>query len=132
LIVHLSASTSLGPDPNAKVDVAEVEEAIRLGADGVSVHVNIGNGHTLTASLCNAATNMDTRITVFCGTCQALICVAGDDDSCTSPSYETASVTSWCSAVGVTYYIAVGMYSSTTTGPFQPALMATSRSAAPS
>ena len=42
LIVHLSASTSLGPDPNAKVDVAEVEEAIRLGADAVSVHVNLG------------------------------------------------------------------------------------------
>ncbi len=42
LIVHLSASTSLGPDPNAKVAVTEVEEAIRLGADGVSVHVNLG------------------------------------------------------------------------------------------
>ena len=42
LIVHLSASTSLGPDPNAKVEVAEVEEALRLGADAVSVHVNLG------------------------------------------------------------------------------------------
>jgi predicted phospho-2-dehydro-3-deoxyheptonate aldolase len=42
LIVHLSASTSLSPDPNAKVDVTEVEEAIRLGADAVSVHVNLG------------------------------------------------------------------------------------------
>lgn len=42
LIVHLSASTSLGPDPNAKVAVTDVEEAIRLGADAVSVHVNLG------------------------------------------------------------------------------------------
>jgi len=42
LIVHLSASTSLGPDPNAKVEVTEVEEALRLGADAVSVHVNLG------------------------------------------------------------------------------------------
>ena len=42
LIVHLSASTSLSTDPNAKVAVTEVEEAIRLGADAVSVHVNLG------------------------------------------------------------------------------------------
>ncbi|MEM0359040.1 MAG: 2-amino-3,7-dideoxy-D-threo-hept-6-ulosonate synthase [Candidatus Hadarchaeales archaeon] len=42
LIVHLSGSTSLGPNPNCKVPVATVEEAIRLGADGVSVHINVG------------------------------------------------------------------------------------------
>ena len=42
LIVHLSGSTTLGPDPNAKVRVTEVEEAIRIGADAVSVHVNLG------------------------------------------------------------------------------------------
>ncbi|WP_149830937.1 2-amino-3,7-dideoxy-D-threo-hept-6-ulosonate synthase [Streptomyces tailanensis] len=43
LVVHLSASTSLGPDSNAKVLVGDVEEAVRLGADAVSVHVNIGS-----------------------------------------------------------------------------------------
>jgi len=43
LILHLSASTNLGPDPNTKVQVAEVEEAIKLGADAVSLHVNIGS-----------------------------------------------------------------------------------------
>ena len=43
LIIHLSASTSLSPFPNAKTLVATVEEAIRLGADGVSVHVNLGD-----------------------------------------------------------------------------------------
>jgi fructose-bisphosphate aldolase/2-amino-3,7-dideoxy-D-threo-hept-6-ulosonate synthase len=42
LIIHLSGGTSLGPDPNWKVQVASVEEAIRLGADAVSVHVNVG------------------------------------------------------------------------------------------
>ncbi|MDY6958104.1 MAG: 2-amino-3,7-dideoxy-D-threo-hept-6-ulosonate synthase [Halobacteriota archaeon] len=42
LIIHLSASTSLGPDPLNKVWVTSVEEAIRLGADAVSVHVNVG------------------------------------------------------------------------------------------
>lgn len=44
LIVHLSASTSMSSDPNAKTIVCSVEEAIRLGADAVSVHVNLGNG----------------------------------------------------------------------------------------
>jgi fructose-bisphosphate aldolase/2-amino-3,7-dideoxy-D-threo-hept-6-ulosonate synthase len=42
LILHLSASTSLSPDPNNKVLVTNVEEAIKLGADAVSVHINIG------------------------------------------------------------------------------------------
>lgn len=42
LIVHLSASTSLNPDPNDKVIVCTVEEAVRLGADGVSIHINLG------------------------------------------------------------------------------------------
>jgi len=42
LIVHLSGSTSLNPDPNDKRIVCTVEEAIALGADAVSIHVNLG------------------------------------------------------------------------------------------
>lgn len=42
LIVHLSASTALGPDPNCKVIVCSVEKAIKLGADAVSIHINLG------------------------------------------------------------------------------------------
>jgi class I fructose-bisphosphate aldolase len=43
LIVHLSASTALSPMTNSKALVGTVEEAIRLGADAVSVHVNLGD-----------------------------------------------------------------------------------------
>ena len=43
LIAHLSASTSLAPKPNKKVIVTSVEKAIQLGADAVSVHVNLGS-----------------------------------------------------------------------------------------
>ena len=43
LIIHFSASTNLSPYPNAKVLVAEVEDALKLGADGVSVHLNLGD-----------------------------------------------------------------------------------------
>ncbi|MDX1610980.1 MAG: 2-amino-3,7-dideoxy-D-threo-hept-6-ulosonate synthase [Candidatus Thermoplasmatota archaeon] len=42
LIVHLSASTSLNPDTNDKRLVGSVAEAARLGADAISVHVNVG------------------------------------------------------------------------------------------
>jgi len=43
LIIHMSASTALGPDPNNKVQVCQVEEAIKVGADAVSVHINVGS-----------------------------------------------------------------------------------------
>jgi len=42
LIIHLSGGTSISPDPNAKEIVCTVEEAIKLGADAVSVHINLG------------------------------------------------------------------------------------------
>jgi fructose-bisphosphate aldolase/2-amino-3,7-dideoxy-D-threo-hept-6-ulosonate synthase len=42
LILHLSASTDLGPDPNDKVMVNTVQNALKMGADGVSMHVNVG------------------------------------------------------------------------------------------
>jgi class I fructose-bisphosphate aldolase len=42
LIIHLSAGTTLSPDPNAKELVCTVEEAIKLGADAVSIHINLG------------------------------------------------------------------------------------------
>ncbi len=41
-IMHMSASTKLSSKPNWKVQVASIAEAIRLGVDAVSVHVNIG------------------------------------------------------------------------------------------
>ncbi len=42
LFIHLSGATMLAPDPNKKVLVATVEEAIKLGADGISIHINLG------------------------------------------------------------------------------------------
>ena len=42
LIIHLSGATNLTPDPNKKVLVCSVERALKMGADGVSIHINIG------------------------------------------------------------------------------------------
>jgi fructose-bisphosphate aldolase/2-amino-3,7-dideoxy-D-threo-hept-6-ulosonate synthase len=42
LIVHLSAISNLTPNANNKVQVCTVQEAIRIGADAVSMHINVG------------------------------------------------------------------------------------------
>lgn len=42
LIVMLSGMSNLSPNVNAKVQVCSVQEAIHIGADAVSVHVNVG------------------------------------------------------------------------------------------
>jgi predicted phospho-2-dehydro-3-deoxyheptonate aldolase len=42
LILHLSASTQIAIDPDSKTLICTVEEAIKLGADAVSIHINLG------------------------------------------------------------------------------------------
>ena len=42
MAASISGGTSMSPDPNAKELVCSVEEAIKLGADAVSVHINLG------------------------------------------------------------------------------------------
>lgn len=42
LILHLSASTDIGVSSNSKVLVSTVEEALKIGADAVSIHINVG------------------------------------------------------------------------------------------
>lgn len=43
LIIHLNGSTASAPDPNDKIMVSSVTEALRLGADAVSIHINLGS-----------------------------------------------------------------------------------------
>lgn len=43
LIMHISGNTSLTSQENRKIITGSVEEAVALGCDGVSIHVNIGN-----------------------------------------------------------------------------------------
>jgi fructose-bisphosphate aldolase/2-amino-3,7-dideoxy-D-threo-hept-6-ulosonate synthase len=42
-IVHLNGSTVSGPDTNDKRMTGTVEEAVRIGADAVSFHINVGS-----------------------------------------------------------------------------------------
>ena len=43
LILHLSGATRLTKEPNWKMQISTVKQAIRLGADAVSVHINVGS-----------------------------------------------------------------------------------------
>ena len=42
ILVHFSSSTSLSTSPNRKMLTGTVKEAVALGADGVSLHINVG------------------------------------------------------------------------------------------
>lgn len=45
LIMHLSASTDMGSTSDDKVLISTVEDAIKMGADAVSAHINLGSGN---------------------------------------------------------------------------------------
>ena len=44
-VVHLNASTTMGPDSNDKRRTGTVGDALRAGADAVSFHINVGSDH---------------------------------------------------------------------------------------
>ena len=60
-----------------------------------------GTGGDFTVSTDNPGTDFDTEINVFSGSCGALVCVGGDDDSGTG----TTSEFTWTSVNGTDYYI---------------------------
>ncbi len=72
-----------------------------------------GTGTTITASLCNGNTGYDSKLSVYCGDCDSLVCVVGNDDTC-----GLQSEVSWCSQAGATYLILVHGFSSAV-GPFE-------------
>ncbi len=71
-----------------------------------------GNGGDITVDTCTG-TSFDTKITVWEGSCAALVCVNGNDDFCGLQS----SVT-WTSVIGTDYYVMVHGFS-TATGDFE-------------
>ncbi len=72
-----------------------------ITAPGIWYRVE-GTGETMEASLCNTTGGLDTKINVYCGSCEAPICVASNDDDC-----GLRSRVEWCSEMGADYYILV-------------------------
>lgn len=104
-------STTRGITTLATVDPVDQCDATPVTAPGVWYRV-IGTGATMTASLCGAA-DYDTKLSLYCGGCEAPTCLAQNDDAC-----GLQSEISWCSAPGQQYYILVHGYN-TSAGSFE-------------
>ena len=74
----------------------------------------VGNGDFFEISTCDVATNYDTKLSVFSGTCGNLVCVTGIDDDFSCVNSALQSTVSFQSVVGTTYYILVHGFSSGT------------------
>ncbi len=61
----------------------------------------VGTGNTMTASLCDE-TVYDSRLSVYCNSCDEPTCVDGDEDGC-----NLQSIVSWCSQPDAVYLILV-------------------------
>lgn len=96
-------SSTLGLTTGATVDGVD-DCGTAISAPGVWYTVT-GTGNTLTASTCSASTDYDTKISVFCGDCDGLNCIGGNDDGVGCDDFQ--SEFSWCSQAGATYYILV-------------------------
>jgi subtilisin-like proprotein convertase family protein len=71
-----------------------------------------GTGTVLKATTCDgdggwAEPGYDTKISVYCGDCEDLTCVTGNDDSCSGGTSGLFSTVEWCSQLGATYYVMV-------------------------
>jgi len=75
--------------------------------DGGGVFYTItGTGTNITLTTCNAATDYDTKLFVYSGTCGTYTCVGGDDDS----GCGTTSTVTFASITGTVYRIFVSGY----------------------
>ncbi|MHC5001649.1 MAG: hypothetical protein ACYTJ0_00860 [Planctomycetota bacterium] len=79
-------------------------EGMSVTAPGVWYKV-VGTGRSFTASLCDVSTDYDTVLHVYCGPCEDLKCIGGDDDGCGAPG--GPSDVSWCTEAGREYLILV-------------------------
>lgn len=73
----------------------------------------VGTGDEYSITTCSPNTDFDTKLGVFVGNCNAVTCVAGDDDEFSCSDNTLSSLVEFVSVPGETYYIFVtGFYSS--------------------
>ncbi len=61
-----------------------------------------GRGTTMRVSLCDPGTTYDAKLNIYCGSCDAPVCITGNDDTCGLQPLVT-----WCAERDVVYYILV-------------------------
>lgn len=67
----------------------------------------LGDGTTVTITTCGVETDYDTQLNVYCGPCNSLICVAGNDDDPSCGGNAQASRITLCTQIGVVYRVLV-------------------------
>jgi len=67
----------------------------------------VGTGTRITASTCGPLFGCDTKISVFCRSCDEPICIDGNDDNCPNAASIFLSSVTWCSQAGAEYRILV-------------------------
>ena len=86
-------------------------------APGVWYRV-MGTGNTMRASMCTEFVSLgyDPKISVYCGGCDVLTCVAGNDDGFCPGLPQFPSDVSWCSIAGAEYLVLMHGFEDTTGG----------------
>ncbi len=75
-----------------------------IDQSGVGVWYEVtGTGNKITASTCSPNVASNTRVSVYCGSCDGLFCVAGNEWDKECPFQ--GSAVSWCSVPNEKYYI---------------------------
>ncbi|MBD2770197.1 IPT/TIG domain-containing protein [Hymenobacter sp. BT664] len=67
----------------------------------------MGNGQRITVSTCSPATDFDTKLFVFSGTCGSYTCVGGNDDAASCSANSVASNVTFTSVPGTAYKVFV-------------------------
>jgi hypothetical protein len=117
-----------GSTVGAAVDFAD-GSALDCVSTGFGTHngvwfVYTGDNQEVSITLCNAGTDFDTQISVYSGSCNALSCVAANDDlgvACTTgpgtPNFKSA--VTFNAYTGTNYYVFVAGFSELDEGVFQ-------------
>ncbi|HYE02986.1 MAG TPA: hypothetical protein VD963_07100 [Phycisphaerales bacterium] len=74
-----------------------------------------GTGNTVTVDTCSSAIALDLSMRIFCNDCTTPLCVAADDDGCTSPNFLAPRAT-FCTQAGVAYFVLVSRFGTTGAG----------------
>ncbi len=107
--IALSCGSVVTGDTRAATPESLAQCGTTNGTAGAVWYTIEGTGQAITASTCSAATNFNTRLRVWEGSCAGLTCVAGNDTDmlCGSGVGTQAATVTFQTSPGTTYYILV-------------------------
>lgn len=115
--VPSTSVVALGTTVGATLDADFPFCGTAINTPGVWYRV-VGGDMPLVATTCNGGSDFDTKISVYCGSCEIPTCVSGNDDDCSSGGSDLSSTVTWCPQPGAEYLILVHGFGGAT-GEFQ-------------